>query len=65
MWSYVHNTFTLCVVLAALSVSSGLFTTFTQDLVRTDVTLRRPDKPTIIRITTSQHDFTSVPPTPH
>jgi len=34
MWSYVHDTATLCAVLAALSVSGGLFQTLLSAEVR-------------------------------
>lgn len=40
MWSYVHNTASLCAVLAALSVSGGLFQTLLSAEVRTGVDIR-------------------------
>ena len=44
MWSYVRDTLTLCVVLAALSISGGLFQTLlSAEVVRTDVVLLSPN----------------------
>ena len=43
MWSYVHDIFTLCAVLAVLSISGGLFQTLLSAEVRTDVVLPSPN----------------------